>query len=123
MAPELAEPVRALFAAFEREHPGQQVELEARSAAQLLAELRDGAAADVFVAATDDHVALLIASGQTVGLPRRFARRRAAADEVAPCSFVRLASGRAPAAAAAFVDFVLSPPGQRLLASGGLERI
>ncbi len=77
-AASLAAPFTALEQAFEASHPGLDVQCNFAGSPQLVLQIEQGAAADVFAAADVVNMAKVQASGNAVGEPRRFARNRLA---------------------------------------------
>lgn len=68
----------ALFRAFERDHPGERIELHFAGTPQLVVQLREGAPADVFASADEASMQRAVAAGRVSGVPRVFAENRLA---------------------------------------------
>ncbi|MEZ6013983.1 MAG: molybdate ABC transporter substrate-binding protein [Planctomycetota bacterium] len=77
-AASLTAPFEALAAAFEAVRPGVDVRLSFAGTPQLVLQLREGAAADVFASADEIHMARVVESGRTAAPPRVFATNRLA---------------------------------------------
>lgn len=77
-ASSLTAPFQALAAAFEQQAPGRLVELHFAGSPQLVLQLREGAAADVFAAADVPNMDKVVTSGATVAAPVEFARNQLA---------------------------------------------
>lgn len=77
-AASLTAPFQAIAAAFEQQPPGRRVELHFAGSPQLVLQLREGAAADVFAAADVPNMDKVVASGATVAAPVEFARNQLA---------------------------------------------
>jgi molybdate transport system substrate-binding protein len=77
-ASSLTAPFTALEQAFESVHPGLDVQCNFAGSPQLVLQIEQGAAADVFAAADLANMAKVQAFGKAVGEPRRFARNRLA---------------------------------------------
>ncbi len=75
-AASLTEPFEALATAFERARPGAQVELHFAGTPQLVLQLREGAAADVFASADPENMRRVVELGRAAGPPRVVARNR-----------------------------------------------
>lgn len=74
----LAAPFEAIAREFERRQPGGRVELHFGGTPQLVLQLREGAAADVFASADPVQMEKVVALRQVRGAPREFARNRLA---------------------------------------------
>ena len=72
-AASLTAPFEAIGAAFEREHPGVRVDLSFGGSSDLVAQLAQGAPADVFASADTANMDKLTAEGLAAGDPRDFA--------------------------------------------------
>jgi len=59
--------------AFEKAHPGAQVELNFAGSPTLVQQIQQGAPADVFASADEANMQKLVESGQVAGAPRLFA--------------------------------------------------
>lgn len=68
----------ALGRAFEREHPGERIELHFAGTPQLVVQLREGAPADVFAAADEANMQRAVDAGRVLDTPRVFAQNRLA---------------------------------------------
>ncbi|MGB3967903.1 MAG: molybdate ABC transporter substrate-binding protein [Planctomycetota bacterium] len=77
-ASSLAAPFAAIELAFEAANPGVDVQCSFAGTPQLVLQLREGAAADVFASADTVNMARVVAGGLATGEPRRFARNRLA---------------------------------------------
>jgi molybdate transport system substrate-binding protein len=75
-AASLTAPFATLAAEFERLHAGIDVELHFAGTPQLVVQMREGAAADVFAAADAANMQRVVDSGQTASPPRLFAHNR-----------------------------------------------
>lgn len=69
---------QAIAAAYEQQHPGQKVELHFAGSPQLVLQLREGAAADVFASADQPNMQKVVDGGVTAGAPVEFARNELA---------------------------------------------
>lgn len=69
---------QAIAAAFEQQHPGQEVELHFAGSPQLALQLREGAAADVFASADQSNMQKVVDGGVTAAAPVEFARNELA---------------------------------------------
>ena len=72
-AASLTSPFRAIGAAFEQEHPGVRVEFSFGGSSDLVAQLSQGAPADVFASADSVNMDKLTAEGLSAGDPQDFA--------------------------------------------------
>ena len=77
-AASLTAPFQAIAAAFERQSGAPRVELHFAGSPQLVLQLREGAAADVFASADVPNMDKVVASGATVVPPVEFARNQLA---------------------------------------------
>ena len=69
---------QAIGAAYEREHPGARIELHFAGSPQLVLQLREGAAADVFASADLPNMQKVQDRGAVAGQPAEFARNQLA---------------------------------------------
>lgn len=74
---------QAIAAAYEQQHPGQKVELHFAGSPQLVLQLREGAAADVFASADQPNMRKIVDAQLTAGAPVEFARNELAIVVVA----------------------------------------
>jgi molybdate transport system substrate-binding protein len=77
-AASLTEPFEELGALFRKTHPGYDVTFDFAGTPQLAAQIRSGAAADVFASADERWMRAVVARSQIDGAPRIFARNRMA---------------------------------------------
>lgn len=75
-AASLTAPFEALAADFEREHPGTDIRLNFAGSPQLVMQIREGAAADVFASADEVNMQKVTDAGLAVGAPVTFAKNR-----------------------------------------------
>jgi molybdate transport system substrate-binding protein len=75
-AASLAAPFQAIEKVFEGAHPGVELELNVAGTPQLVAQVREGAAVDVFASADMANMQKLVDSKQTASPPVVFARNR-----------------------------------------------
>jgi molybdate transport system substrate-binding protein len=75
-AASLAAPFQAIEKVFEGAHPGVDLELDFAGTPQLVAQVREGAAVDVFASADMPNMQKLVDAGQTASPPQVFARNR-----------------------------------------------
>lgn len=69
---------QAIAAAYEQHHPGQKVELHFAGSPQLVLQLREGAAADVFASADQPNMQKVVDGQLTAAAPVEFARNELA---------------------------------------------
>jgi molybdate transport system substrate-binding protein len=77
-AASLAGPFEAIARAFEREHAGTRVALHCAGSPQLILQLREGAAVDVFASADQPNMQKVVDAGQASAPPVEFARNQLA---------------------------------------------
>ncbi len=78
-AASLAEAFNEIGALFQGEHPGVQVQFNYAGSQQLVQQLAQGASADVFASASEEHMRLAVESGRVAsGAEKTFARNRLA---------------------------------------------
>lgn len=69
---------QAIAATYEQQHPGQKVELHFAGSPQLVLQLREGAAADVFASADQPNMQKVVDGQLTAAAPVEFARNELA---------------------------------------------
>lgn len=77
-AASLTAPFGAIEEAFEKAHPGVDVQCNFAGSPQLVLQITEGAAADVFASADTANMQKVAAAGQAIGQPRVFAKNRLA---------------------------------------------
>jgi molybdate transport system substrate-binding protein len=77
-AASLAEPFEQLGRLYRRAHPGREVRFSFAGSQQLVAQLEQGAEADVFASADERWMKKLASRSMITGVPREFARNRMA---------------------------------------------
>jgi molybdate transport system substrate-binding protein len=77
-AASLTAPFGAIETAFEAQHPDVDVQCNFGGSPQLVLQITEGAAADVFTSADTANMQKLVTAGKVVGEPQRFARNRLA---------------------------------------------
>lgn len=75
-AASLTIPFAAVARAFEQEHADSKVELNCAGTPQLVLQIREGAAADVFASADQRNMHKVVAAGAVLGSPVEFARNQ-----------------------------------------------
>jgi molybdate transport system substrate-binding protein len=75
-AASLSAALQTMASAFEKAHPGVQVELNFAGSPTLVQQIQQGAPADVFASADEANMQKLVESGQVAGAPQFFARNK-----------------------------------------------
>jgi molybdate transport system substrate-binding protein len=77
-AASLSTPFRAIADAFEKSHPGTEVELNFAGSPTLVRQIQEAGGADVFASADEANMQKLVAANAIADVPRIFARNRLA---------------------------------------------
>lgn len=102
---------------FDAIHPGEKVMLSFGPSSGLARQITSGAPADVFASAAAASMQQVVGAGDAAS-PSDFARNIGAAAY--PIATIKNSSHAAMARA--FVSYVLSPPGQKVLSADGFEK-